>query len=203
MKSRILSVVLGAALFVAALPGIASAAVSRSDFKTFLETRDAMQDERVQKMPEAKRLPEIARRNFKMKADALQSILDRVEADGGETGVAKEVKVAIEAALAGTDLKAKIQEVRVDTSSPHVVTYIKWAGTPGKVDQEASLVALKAGAASEVPSTFYLWAVDKKGGDLWRAKIGADRTHNIREDRIEDWAATRYVRLFEVERLPN
>lgn len=203
MKSRILSITLGAALFVASIPSGAFAAVTRDDFKTFLETRDALQDSRVQSMPEAKRLPEIARRNFKLKADALQAILDKVEAEGGEKGVADETRKAIEAALAGTDLKERIKEVRVDTSSPHVVTYIKWAAIPDKLDQEAALVALKAGTASDVPSTFYLWAIDEKGADLFRAKIGADRTRNIKEDRIADWAATRYVRLFEIDRLPN
>lgn len=203
MKARILSITLGAALLVASIPSLAFGEVSRNDFKTFLETRDAMQDSRVQSMPEARRLPEIAKRNFKMKAEALQTILDRVEAEGGEKGVADNAKQAIEKALAGTDLKDRIREVRVDTSSPHVVTYIKWAGTPDKLDQEAALVALKAGGASDVPSTFYLWAVDDKGADLFRGKIGAERTHNIREDRIQDWAATRYVRLFEIDRLPN
>ncbi|HWV37055.1 MAG TPA: hypothetical protein VN033_01100 [Vulgatibacter sp.] len=203
MKSRILSITLGAALFVASIPSGAFAAVTRDDFKTYLETRDALEDGRVQAMPEARRLPEIARRNFKLKAEALQAILDKVEAEGGEKGVADQAKKAIEAALAATGLQERIQEVRVDTSSPHVVTYIKWEGTPDKLDQEAALLALKAGEASAVSSTFYLWAVDAKGADLFRAKIGADRTRNIREDRIEDWATTRYVRLFEIERLPN
>lgn len=203
MKSRILSITLGAALFMASIPGVALAEVSRDDFKTFLETRDALQDSRVKGMPEAKRIPEIAKRNFKLKGEALQAILDKVEAEGGEKGVSDRAKQAIEAALAGTDLKARIQEVRVDTSSPHVVSYIKWAATPDKLDQEAALIALKAGTATDVPSTFYLWAVDEKGGDLFRAKIGAERTHNIKEDRIADWAATRYVRLFEIDRLPN
>lgn len=201
MKAKLLAFVLGAAIFVCVSPTYASAAsISRDDFKIYLETRDALSDERVQAMPEARRLREIAKRNFKLSEPALQAILDRVEAEGGEKGVAEEAKKAIEEALAATALKDRILEVRVDTASPHVVAYIKWTGAPDKVLEEAVLVALKAGSASQVPSTLQVWSVDESGKDLWLAKIGADRTRNIREDRIEDWAETRYVRLFEVER---
>ncbi|AKU91076.1 hypothetical protein [Vulgatibacter incomptus] len=204
MKYRLLPILTCALLLAVAAPRFASAApVSRDDLKVYLETREALQDERVLKMPEAKRIPEIAKRNFKMKPETLQAIMDKVEAEGGESAIADKARKSIEEALASTDLKGRIQEVRIDASSPHVVSYIKWTCTPDKVDQEAALVALKAGGATEIPSTFYLWAVDAKGADLWRAKIGADRTRNIREDRIADWAATRYVKLFEVERLAN
>jgi len=201
LKAKLLALILGGAIFVSVSPSYAAASsISRDDFKIYLETRDALQDERVQAMPEARRLREIARRNFKLSEPALQAILDKVEAEGGEQGVAAEAKKAIEDALAGTALKDRILEVRVDTGSPHVVAYIKWTGAPDRVLEEAVLVALKAGSATAVPSTLQVWSVDPNGEDLWLARIGADRTRNIREDRIEDWAETRYVRLFEVDR---
>lgn len=203
MKSRLLSIVLGAALLVGAGPAAADPKISREDFKTYLETQNAFKDERVQKMPEARRIPEIARRNFKLSGAALQAILDRVEAGGGAEGVSDAARRSIEEALAGTPLKGRIKEVSIDAGSSHVVAYIKWVGSPKRVEQEAVLVALKAGEATEIPSTLALWSVDEAGADLWRARIGADRTRNIREDRIEDWAKTRYVRLFEVEELPQ
>ena len=81
-----------------------------------------------------------------------------------------------------------------------MVTYTKWVGKPAEIEAEAALIALKAGNADKVASTFFLWAVDDAGKDLWRAKIGADRTMRIKEDRIDDWAKTRYVRLFEVDK---
>ena len=188
---------LAAALLTAA-PAWAQG-IDRDDFKTYLETRDALQDEKVLAMPEANRIPAIARVNFKMAGSKLQAILDRVEAEGGEKAIAERTKQAVEKALAETGLKERIKEIRVDTSSPHVVTYITWIAEPKSIEAEAALLAVKAGTVDKVASTFFLWAVDEGGGDLWRAKIGADRTSRIKEDRIGDWAKTRYVRLFEID----
>lgn len=199
MTFRMTRLVVAAAAILVAGPAWALN-IDRDDFKTYLETRDALKDERVLKMPEAQRIPKIAAVNFKMKGAQLQAILDKVEAEGGEQGVAEKSKSALQAALAATDLKARIKEVTVDTSSPHVVTYIKWVADPANVETEAALLALKAGAADKITSTFFLWAVDEKGQDVWRAKIGADRTVRIKEDRIADWAKTRYVRLFEIDK---
>ncbi|WP_373048170.1 hypothetical protein [Vulgatibacter sp.] len=191
--------VVAAAAILAAVPAFALG-IDRDDFKTYLETRDALKDERVQKMPEAQRIPKIASVNFKMKGDQLQRILDKVEAEGGEKGVAQKSQEALQGALSATSFKDKLKEVKVDTGSPHVVTYIKWVADEANVEAEAALLALKAGAADKVTSTFFLWAVDAAGNDLWRAKIGADRTQRIKEDRIADWAKTRYVRLFEIDK---
>lgn len=197
MTFRMIRLVVASATLLAAIP---AGAVSREDFKTYLETREALKDERVMKMPEAQRIPKIASVNFKMKGPQLQAILDQVEAEGGEQGVAQKSQTAVSTALSATDIKARIKEVKVDTGSPHVVTYIKWVTDEANVENEAALLALKAGAADKVTSTFFLWAVDASGKDLWRAKIGADRTDRIKEDRIADWAKTRYIRLFEIDK---
>jgi hypothetical protein len=193
-----------APLLVAAAPAGASAlAVTHDDFKTFLETRDALQDERVQKMPEKQRIPAIAARNFKMKATDLQAIVDKVEAEGGEKGVAAKAKEAILAALAGTSFASRIQEVKLDTTQPHVVTYITWkVENPATRDAEAALIALKSGEAAPITSTFRLIGKGPDGADVFRAKIGQERTSRIKEDRIADWASTRYLKLFEVEEIP-
>jgi hypothetical protein len=197
--------VLLAPFFVAAAPGSAAAsAVTHDEFKKFLETRDALEDERVQKMPEKNRIPAIASRNFKMKASELQEILDKVEAAGGEKGVADENKKAVEAALAGTPVASRMIEVKLDTSAPHVVTYIVWTiADPERTDVEAALIAVKAGPAAPVTSTFRLIGRNAAGKDVYRANITADRTKRIREDRIEDWATTRYRNLFEVEAITD
>lgn len=198
MTFRRIRLVVAAAAILGAAPAWA-AGVDREEFKIYLETRDALKDERVLAMPEAQRIPKIATVNFKMKGPQLQAILDKVEAAGGEQGIAEATRAALEKAFVGTALEGRVKEIRVDTSAPHVVTYLKWVGTPASIESEAALIAVKAGQADKVASTFFLWAVDEKGKDLWRAKIGADRTSRIREDRIDDWAKTRYVRLFEVD----
>lgn len=174
--------------------------VSREDLKIYIETQDALSDPRVQQMPEARRIPEIARRNFKLSGPALQTILDRVEGAGGKERIAERSEKAITAALNESPLKGRIQEVRVDTSSSHVVTYVKLVAEKGKVDEDVVLAAFKAGNAKpDITSTFYLWAVDEEGKDLFRGKIGAERTARIQERRIADWARSRYLRLFEID----
>ena len=204
MNRRIVSgsllAVLLAPLLVAASTAAAATSVTHDEFKTYLETRDALEDERVKKMPEKQRIPAIASRNFKMKASALQEILDKVEAAGGEQAIADEAKKAVAEALAATPLASRVTEVKVDTSAPHVVTYIYWTvADETRTDADAALIALKAGGVAPITSTFRLIGRNAAGADIYRANIAADRTKRIREERIDDWASTRYRGLFEVE----
>lgn len=192
--------VLIAPLLAVAASADAAPSVTHDEFKTYLETRDALEDERVRKMPEKQRIPAIAARNFKMKPADLQAILDKVEAAGGEKGVAAEAKKAVEAALAGSVLASRVKEVKLDTSVPHVVTYVVWTvEDPSRLDIEAAIIALKAGSEAPITSTFRLIGKNAAGADIYRANISPDRTKRIKEDRIDDWASTRYRNLFEVE----
>lgn len=179
-------------------------AVTHDEFKTFLETRDALLDERVQKLPEGKRVAAIATKNFKMKPAALEAIVAKVEAEGGEKGVGEKTKAAIEESVAGSALKGRLLEVRVDSEAPHVVTYVVWKNEdPKKLDEEVALLAARVGAGGPITSTFHLTAKNAAGQAIFLAKIGGDRTANIKEDRIAEWATTRYARLFEVEKRPE
>jgi len=181
------------------LPAIAGAepSVSRDDFKKYMETQLALQDPRVLKMPENIRIDRIAAVNFKMKGSQLQAILDRVEAAGGPAGLARSNEKAVREALQTLPFGKEVREVRVDTSSGHVVTYIKWE-VGEDLPVEAVWLATKAASASPITSTIHLTAF-KDGEELWIAKLSADRTKHVREDRIGDWARTRYLRLFEVD----
>lgn len=175
--------------------------VSKEDLKIFLETRNALADPRVQSMPEARRIPAIAQRNFRISAGQLQAILDKVEGAGGPEAIAEQSQKAIAAALESSALGGKVQEVRVDASSSHVVTYVKVLTDKEKLDETVVLAALKAGTAKPgITETFYLWAVDEEGEDLFRGKIASQRIQRIQEKRISEWARTRYMRLFEVDR---
>lgn len=189
-------------LAVLLVSGFAAAetSISRDDFKMYMETQSALEDPRVQRMPEARRIPEIARVNFKMRGPALQAVLDKVEAAGGPEALAKTSEEAIQKAFESLEFKARLQEVRVDTGSAHVVTYVRWQTEDrDAIAAEAVWLALRAATASPITSTVHLSAVDAEGENVWIAKIGADRTRHVREDRIGDWAKTRYLRLFEVD----
>jgi len=181
------------------LPAIAGAepSVSRDDFKKYMETQLALQDPRVLKMPEHIRIDRIAAVNFKMKGAQLQAVLDRVEAAGGPEGLARSNEKAIREALETLPFGKAVRELRVDTSSGHVVTYVKWE-LGDDLPVEAVWLATKVAGASPITSTIHLTAL-KDGEELWIAKLAADRTKHVREDRIGDWAKTRYIRLFEVD----
>jgi len=178
--------------------GAAEPTVSRDDFKKYMETQLALKDPRVLKMPENIRIQRIAEVNFKMKGAQLREVLDRVEAAGGPEGLAKKEEAAVRAALEGLPFADRVREVRVDTTSGHVVTYLKWE-LPADFHHEAVWLALKTAGASELTSTIHLTGLREDGETLWIAKIASDRTRHIREDRIGDWAKTRYLRLFEVD----
>lgn len=181
------------------IPALAAAepSVSRDDFKKYMETQLALQDPRVLKMPEHIRIQRIAEVNFKMKGPQLQAILDRVEAAGGPAALSKANEEAIRKALATLPFGESVREVRVDTGSGHVVTYVKWE-TAEDLHTEAVWLAMKVAGASPLTSTVHLTALSE-GEELWIAKFATDRTKHVREDRIGDWAKTRYLRLFEVD----
>lgn len=200
MSVRFVAVAVAVLAVSRAFPAWAGEGVSKEDYKTYMEYREVLSDERVQALPEERRVAAIAQRNFKMKGPQLQAVIDRVEAAGGPGGIEAEGVKAVREALAGTELNDRISEVRLDTASGHIVTYVTWTTEgPRKVVQEAVLLALKAGKAAPLASTLFLWAKDESGETVWRAKLGQDRVQNIREDRIADWAVTRYLKLFEVE----
>lgn len=199
MRLQLRLVMVLAALLVPVLAA-AESSISRDDFKKYMDTQSALEDPRVQAMPAARRIPEIARVNFKMRAPALQAILEKVDAAGGPSALSKEGEEAVQKAFEGLDFKARLKEVRVDTGSAHVVTYVRWeAENRDEIPAEAVWLALRASSAAPITSTVHLTAMDADGEDVWIAKIGADRTRHVREDRIGDWAKTRYLRLFEID----
>lgn len=196
MRLQLRTWIVSIALLVPAL-AVAEPSVSRDDFKKYMETQLALQDPRVLKMPENIRIKRIAEVNFKMKGPQLQAILDRVEAAGGPAALAKKNEEAIRKAIGSLPFGEGVKEVRVDTGSGHVVTYVKWE-TAEDLHAEAVWLALKVAGASPLTSTVHLTALSD-GEELWIAKLASDRTKHVREDRIGDWAKTRYLRLFEVD----
>ncbi|MGI5861318.1 MAG: hypothetical protein ACOX6T_04575 [Myxococcales bacterium] len=169
------------------------------EFKLWRDYQDALEDERVKKMPDNKRFGAIAR-NFKVGEKDLRAALEKGEKHGESIG--KLAEEAIRAALADTEIGPRLQSVRVDTSAAHVVTYLVWkAAKPDAVaiDQEVCLAAARAYQASPITSTFKFEVRDNVSGSLkvFEGLISRSAAGRIRESSIVDFASTRYLKLFE------
>ncbi len=199
---RLLLAALLALSFTASRPAFAAdLGMTIEEFKLWRDYKDALEDERVQKIPEKNRLKAIAK-NFKVSEKALSAAVEKGEQHG--EGLAKKAEDAIRAALAGTALEARVKEIRVDTSAAHVVSYVQWAAEkPEQLDREATLLALKVANAAPITSTINIWATDAKDDKrkLFEGLISSEAASRINESRIIDFATSRYIKLFEkVER---
>lgn len=189
-----------AALLVGGLTGRVTTAeplpMSAEEYKLYKEYTLALGDERVQKIPENKRVAAIAK-NFKVKEKDLLAAIEKGEKHASGAGAACEARIRALAEEAG--VAARISEVRVDDSEPHVVAYVNWTNADGtKLEEEASLMALLASQGAPIASTVALWATDQASGQrVFQAKISATAASKFVKERISMFAATRYIRLFE------
>ncbi len=173
----------------------APVSLNADDFKLYREYQDASTDERVQKLPEKKRLAAIAK-NFKVSEKRLADVVQKGDAAG--SGLAAACEAEVKALLGETPLKGRVGEVSTDASHPHVVTYASWTNEDGaKLEEEAAFVALSAAKGAPISSTIALWAVDAGGHKVFEAKISADAAGRFNLDRIGMFASARYIKLFE------
>ncbi len=175
----------------------AELAMTAEEFGLWRDYQSALTDARVQKMPEKQRLPAIAR-NFKTTEKKLREAIEKGEKEG--EAVAKQAEELTRAALKETPLAGRLKEVRLDASAAHVVAYVTWtAESPETVDREACLVAARVQKANPLAKTIKVDVLDPIDGQskLLDALIGRDRAARIQEDRIVDFASTRYLKLFE------
>ncbi len=199
MAARSIGLLLLAAMLFAPRPARAAVAMTEQEFKMYHDYLDALEDPRVQKMKESRRLPAIAR-NFGISVGKLKAAIRIGEEAGGAAAIGHACEEAIRRAIAGTPLADRVQEVRVDTSDSHVVTYVSWkVDKPEALQQEACLLAERARRAAPITADLRLWAVDAGAPDhkLFDGLISGDAAANIEESRIADFAETRYIKLFE------
>lgn len=169
--------------------------ISRDEFKLYRDYQAALRDSRVQKMPEAQRLPAIAK-NFKVSEKALNDAIKKGE-EYPEIGSAFEEEVRKQlnqGALAG-----KLHDLKVDDSDGHVVTFVAWKNdNPNKLEEEAAIAAIAAARGAPITSTIAVWAVDSATGrKVFEAKISADAAQGFNPARVTMFASTRYIRIFE------
>lgn len=170
--------------------------LSIDEFKMYQHYRNALEDERVKKMKPESRLKAIAvDAGFKVKE--LQRAVERGEAAGDLRG---KCEAAIRAQLDKTELAQRVKRVEVDTDEPHAVAYVMWLNEePSSLDVEACFAASAARAGCPIVSTVQIWS--QAGEDpktrVFEALISGSAAANIKPERIKDFAATRYIRLFE------
>lgn len=196
LRTFIASVFASALVLGAAAPALAEAPpLSAHEFKLWKDYVFALEDERVQKLPEKKRLGAIAK-NFRVKEKELQSAVEKGQQYGA--AVAKIGEADVRALLDVSALKGRVKELKVDDTVSHVVTYVAWTNTNSdKLEEEACLAALLAAKGAPVTSTVAVWAVNPAGRKVFEAKISAASASRFMEARLGMFAATRYIRQFE------
>jgi len=165
------------------------------EYQLYRDYLGALDDERVKKMPEGKRLAAIAR-NFKVPEKDLASAVGKGDKVGRDA--ARRSETEIRSLVDGSGLAGRVHDLRVDDSAGHVVTYVGWKNVdPAKLEQEASLAALLAARGAPISHTIAVWAVDAAGRKVFEGKISAEAAGRFNAERMEMFASTRYIRIFE------
>ncbi len=195
LRNRLVAAALAALTFGARLAAAAPPDLTAEEFKLYAEYQAALADDRVQKLPEGKRLGAIAK-NFKVPEKTLSAAIAKGEKAG--PGVAKACEAEARALLEAGALKGLVREVNVDASAAHVVTYVSWTNTDGnKLEEEASAAALAAASGAPITSTVAVWAVDTAGKKVFEAKISASAASRFKLERIPMFATKLYIKSFE------
>ena len=186
-------------LFHAAVPARALAvepdAMSADEYKLYREYQAALEDERVKKIKPKRRMRAIAR-NFGVPLRKLKRVVKKGEqlADGL---VAANQKAATEALKSHPKIGDLITSVELVDQAGTVVAYVSWKnGDKERLAQEASYVAHTIAEAAPIAHLVAMWSCAGTV-KVFTAKIRSSAAQRIRAERVEDFAATRYLRLFE------
>lgn len=199
LPTSLSSLCVAVALVIASFAPLAVAApptLKAEEFKLWKDYVNALEDPRVQKIPEGQRMAAIAR-NFKVKQSDLQAAVTLGEKEGPTA--ASDGQAAVESLIAGSELKGRVADLRIDDSESHVVAYVSWKNVDGaKLEEEAALLALLAAKGAPITSTIAIWALDAASGrKVFEAKISAQAARKFQEKRIPMFASARYIRQFE------
>lgn len=149
----------------------------------------------VRKLPAARRLAAVAR-TLRVRESSLREAVKAGDVVGPTIADASRKELRTE--LEGTILQGRVTDIDVDASTSHVVTYVEWRNIDGeRLDGEATTVALVAARAVPITSTIAIWARDPAGQKIFEAKIGAEVALHFQQERIEMFAHTRYIHMFE------
>lgn len=162
----------------------------------FRQYQRAIVDPQVEKIAPPKRMAAIAK-DAGFKKPALEQAVAKGEAAGD---VKARCEANVKEALGASGLAGKLSRVDVDAESPHAVMYIGWNNAAlDKLEEEASLVAAETAKACPFLSTIRVWAQDASNPKTRVFQALISRTAAVRIDakRVDDFADTRFIRLFE------
>jgi hypothetical protein len=170
--------------------------LTEDEFKMYRHYTIALTDARVQAMKPDKRVPAIAK-DGGFKPKDLESAIQKGEAAG-------DLKAKCEANLkdvfAAGQLAGRTGRLEVDTDAAHAVAYVQWFNEePKNLPVEASFAAARAAEACPIASTITVWAQDKASPKVrvFQALISSTGARRINVDKVQDFAETRYMKLFE------
>ncbi|RMG11105.1 MAG: hypothetical protein D6729_18490 [Deltaproteobacteria bacterium] len=170
-------------------------AMSADEYKLYREYQAALEDERVKKIKPKRRMRAIAR-NFGVPLKKLARVVKKGEqvADGL---VEANQAAALKALKSHPKVGSLIRDLELVDQGGVVVAYVNWVNSDkDRLAQEAAYVARIVAEAAPVAHLLALWSCNGTV-KVFTAKIRSSAAARIREERVEDFAATRYLRLFE------
>jgi hypothetical protein len=177
--------------------------MTEKQYRLYFDYLGALNDPRVQKLKEPQKLAAVAH-NFKVTPAAMRAAVEKGQQYGPELAtIGKACEAAIFEGVKGTPLEDRLTSVQLDVGDSHAVAYVTWtADKLDMIDQEASFLAARVKKVAPIWADLKLVALDPSDKSVRRfdGLITGDAAGNIRENRVVDFATTRYIKLFEKPR---
>lgn len=204
---RSLALVVAISFFALLPSGQAAAAVDLTDdeFRLYCGYLDELGKPEIQKLKAAQRDKKIAQK-AKVKPKVLIEAVAKAEKFGATCDeIGKKAEADAKTAV-NTALPNRVLVFNFDDSDPsHVVAQVTWLGVDKKkIVEEAATLASALASEARIVKTIAIRAVDPTASDKladsamwWEAKITRSQAGRIDRAKIADYAATRYLRLFD------
>lgn len=164
------------------------------DYRLYRRYEAALRDPRVEAIPEAHRMRRIAR-NFDVSLRRLREVVEL--GDEIAEGQLERQEHTIKEALEETPVKGRVRSIELVERRGIVVAYVGWIATEqDRVVPEAAYIAKAVADAAPVVNLVAMWGCLGRH-KVFTARIQTSSASRFRLSRIDDFAETRYIRLFE------
>lgn len=176
-------------------------ALSPEDFRVYCGWLTEIGKDDTKGLSKDKQMAKVAKL-AKVNPKQLKAVVEKGQ-KAGESCEA--IKAALEKkaqeAIAGTPIGKRLESFQLDMEDPsHVVAYVSWKGDQEKkLEEEASLIAWAVVSNATIVRTLSARAVDPKDGEtaLFEGKMSNENMGKIEKERIDSFADSRYVKLFD------